>query len=243
MKRKGGLGFLPAFMARPGCLKAEEAFLHGLDLNDKVVYDIGAFQGIMTLFFAARAKSVVTYEPHPANYRRVLENVALNKLTNVQAINRAVGDEEGTLLLVFDPRMPGAGSGDGIISAQITSSIAEAATVEVPTVRLDDDVERRGLPPADFIKIDVEGMELAALEGMQRTLASRHPALYLELHGATDEDKRERAFQIVQFLMRLGYCNILHVETRNPVTAPTTSAIYTGHLYCTEGERSNPTAG
>jgi FkbM family methyltransferase len=195
----------------------------------------------MTLFFAARAKAVVTYEPHPAHYRRVLENLALNQLTNVRVFNRAVGDKAGTLLLTFDPRMPGAASGDGIISAQITNSISEAATVEVPIVRLDDDVERDGLPSADFIKIDIEGMELAALEGMERTLTSRRPALYVELHGATEEDKRERAKQIVQFLSGLGYGNILHVETGSRVTASTPSTIYSGHLYCTGDAGSNPT--
>jgi FkbM family methyltransferase len=243
MKRKGGLGFLPGYLARPGYVKAEEDFLRGLDFNGKVVYDIGAFQGIMTLFFAARAKAVVTYEPLPAHYRRVLENIALNKLANVRVLNKAVGNKEGSLLLAFDPRMPGAASGDAIISAQITSSIAEAATVEVPVVRLDDEVERSGLPPADFIKIDIEGMELAALEGMECLLTRRHPALYIELHGATEEDKRERARQIVQFLSRLGYDNIHHVESGSQVTTLTTSTIFTGHLHGTAGGQSHPGSG
>ena len=243
MKRKGGLGFLPAFLARSGSSQAEVAFLRGLELKDKVVYDIGAFQGIMTLFFSTRAKTVVTYEPHPVHYQRVLENVALNKLTNVRVMNKAVGNVEGALLLTFDPRMPGAASGDDNISAQITNSISQAATVEVPVVRLDDDVEQRGLAPADFIKIDIEGMELAALEGMQRILASRHPALYLEMHGATEQDKREKALQIVQYLTRLGYERIHHVETGSRVTASTTSSIYTGHFYCTEGEKSSCACG
>jgi len=239
MKRKGGMGFLPACVAGSGSNQAEELFLRGLDLKDKVVYDIGAFQGVMTLFFATRAKTVVTYEPHPANYRRVLENLALNQLTNVRAFPRAVGNQEGTLLLTFDPRMPGAASGDGTIRAQIAASIAEAETVEVPIVRLDDDLERSGLPAPDFIKLDIEGMELAALEGMRQTLTRRHPALYLELHGANEEDKREKTLRILQFLTNLGYRNIQHVETGSQVSLSAAPTIYTGHLYCTEGERAD----
>ena len=243
MKRKGGLGFLPAFLARSPENEPELTFLRNLDLEGKVVYDIGAFQGVMTLFFARHAKAVISYEPLPANYRRVVENVELNGLRHVHVLNRALGNQKGSLRLTIDPRMLGAASGDPGVSAQIACSVLEAVTTEVPITTLDEDIEQNSLPPPDFIKIDIEGMELAALEGMQRTLASRHSALYLELHGATDEDKRERAFQIVQFLMRLGHCNILHVETGSPVTTPTTSAIYTGHLYCTEGEGSNPTPG
>jgi FkbM family methyltransferase len=230
MKRKGGLGFLPPFLTRSGYVEAEETFLRELNLDGKVVYDIGAFQGIMTLFFAARAKAVVTFEPHPAHYRRVRENVKLNQLSNVCVLNLAVGDQEGSLVLTFDPRMPGAASGDGVIRAQISDSIAEAATVEVPVVRLDDQVERSGLPPPDFIKIDIEGMELAALKGMEGILSRRRPPLYIELHGATEDDKRARVSEILKFLTRLGYQNILHVETRRPVTGPD---LCTGHFYCT----------
>ena len=45
MKRKGGLGFLPACVAGSGSHEAEESFLRELDLSDKVVYEIGAFEG------------------------------------------------------------------------------------------------------------------------------------------------------------------------------------------------------
>ena len=64
--------------------------MRSLDLSGKVVYDIGALQGIMTLFFARQARTAVTCEPHPANYQRVLESVQLNALRNVTVLNRAL---------------------------------------------------------------------------------------------------------------------------------------------------------
>ena len=233
MKRKGGLGFLPAAFSRSSRNEVEEAFLRSLDLSGKIVYDIGAFQGIMTLFFARQAKAVVTYEPHPANYQRVLENVQLNALRNVTVLNRALGDQEGTLILVFDPRMPGAATGDPAIVGQIQSSISEAAAVEVPVVCLDDDLARHNLPRPDFVKIDVEGMELAVLRGMQKTLAASHPALYLEMHGATQEEKNRKALAIVQFLSVAGSRRILHVETGTIVTMSNSAVANEGHIYCT----------
>jgi hypothetical protein len=51
MKRKGGLGWIPAAFAR-GIVTAEQQFWYGLDLNGMAVYDVGAFQGLLTLFFA-----------------------------------------------------------------------------------------------------------------------------------------------------------------------------------------------
>ena len=72
MKRKGGLGFLPAAILPKSHTSAEEEFLRGLDIAGKVVYDIGAFQGMMTLFFARKAAAVIAFEPHPVNFQRLL---------------------------------------------------------------------------------------------------------------------------------------------------------------------------
>ena len=94
MKRKGGLGFLPAFLARSPENEPELTFLRNLDLEGKVVYDIGAFQGVMTLFFARQAKAVISYEPLPTNYRRVIENVELNGLRHVARPEPCIGQSE-----------------------------------------------------------------------------------------------------------------------------------------------------
>lgn len=48
----------------PSVATPEERFWHDLDLRGKTVYDIGAFHGSLTLFFAVRAKSVVSFEPN-----------------------------------------------------------------------------------------------------------------------------------------------------------------------------------
>jgi FkbM family methyltransferase len=233
MKRKGGLGFLPAALSRSSRNEIEEAFLRSLDLSGKVVYDIGAFQGIMTLFFAREARVVVAYEPHPANYQRVLENLQLNALRNVVVLNRALGDRESTLTLVYDPRMLGAATGDPAIGAQIRSSLGEPGTIAVPEVCLDDDLTRHDLPRPDFVKIDVEGMELAVLRGMQKTLAADHPALYLEMHGATEDEKHRKAYEIIEFLAAAGYRTIRHIETGNAVSSANSSVAGQGHIYCT----------
>jgi FkbM family methyltransferase len=233
MKRKGGLGFLPAAFARSPQGEAEVAFLFSLDLKDKVVYDIGAFQGIMTLFFARQAKTVVTYEPHPASHRRVLENVEVNALHNVIVLNRAVGDRDGTLTLTYDPLLPGAASGDSIIRAQIVDSHVGAVTLAVTVVRLDDDIERSGLPLPDFIKIDIEGMELAALVGMKNTLLRCRPAVYIEMHGATVEEKEENARRVIQLLTEITYQNIVHIESGAMITPSNASMARQGHIFCT----------
>jgi len=236
MKRKGGLGFLPAALSRSSRNEIEEAFLESLDLRGKTVYDIGAFQGIMTLFFARQAKTVVSYEPHPASYRRVLENIEINGLGNVIALNRAVGDRDGALTLTYDPLLEGAASGAASIRAQIAQSPRSAVTLEVPMVRLDTDIARNQLPVPDFIKIDIEGMESPALVGMKNTLLRNHPALYVEMHGATDAEKEVNARCVIQLLAEAGYPDFLHIETGAKFDPANASIARQGHVFC----RSNP---
>jgi hypothetical protein len=61
----------------------------------------------------------------------------------------------------------------------------------------------------------------------------RHgPALYLEIHGADNEQKEANVAAIYDFLTQIGYCKILHVESGNELTRDTTAVGRQGHLYC-----------
>jgi FkbM family methyltransferase len=230
MRRKGGLGFLPIGSAET----PETNFLRSLPIEGKVVYDIGAFEGVLTLFFARRARQVVSYEPNPHNYARCLDNVRLNGLKNVEILNRGVSDCAGYVQLIFDPLMPGAGTGENEIARQIGASVKTAQNVRIPTVTLDDDLDLNGLPTPDFIKIDIEGMELPALKGMRRTLSTKRPSLFIEMHGATSKEKVENAHAVIGLLVGFGY-RIYDVEGKEYLTLSNLGDRRPSHLYCTQG--------
>ena len=227
MSRKGGLGFLPIGPRET----PETRFLQQLAIEHKVVYDIGAFEGLLTLFFSKKAKLIVAFEPNPRNYMRCTENVRLNNLENVQVLNRGVSDRAGTIELIYDPLMPGAGSGESVIAQQINSSVKTARKVSIPIVSLDDDIALNGLPVPDLIKIDIEGMELLALRGMQRTLIEHRPELFIEMHGATPKEKVENAYAVVHLLEGFGY-RIYDVEQQRYLTPSNLGDHRPGHLYC-----------
>lgn len=232
MRRRGGLGFLPAIFTGSTHNTPEHRFLESLDLRDKVVYEVGAFQGLLTLFFSSRAREVIAYEPNPPSYERVTENLRLNGRQNVRLRQLAVGDRPGVLTLLTDPLMPGGASADPQVSNQIRSSVAAITSVTVPVVTLDDDIRTSELPPPDFIKIDIEGMELPALRGMASILRRHFPELYIEMHGATIEQKDENVRAVVDYLCGVGYGRILHVESGTPITPANATTARRGHLYC-----------
>jgi FkbM family methyltransferase len=228
LRRKGGLGFLPG-VAHPDT--AEIRFLQTLNFNGKVVYDIGGFQGIMTLFFAKTARQVITFEANPVNVVRIYENAALNQFKNVFVLNVAVGNRDGTLSLLVDPLMTGAASGDPEIAGQIRADVKNAAEFTVILTSVDAVVQRFQIPAPDFVKIDIEGMELDALQGMAGLIDSKKPDLYLELHGATEQDKRANATDVIEFIRGKRY-KVFDVEQNRDITGDVPTG-HESHIYCT----------
>lgn len=230
MKRRGGLGFVPEFFGSEDT--PELRLFRELDLRDQVIYDIGAFEGLMTLFFSRRARQVITYEPNPASYARVEENLRLNNIQNVTLRQLAVGEHAAASTLTVDPLMPGAASADSNISELIRNSGGAVNTIDIQIVRLDDDIRDNDLPDPDFVKIDVEGFELSALRGMQQTIARSQPRVYMEMHGTTDVDKREKVYAIIEFLTQVDYVDVLHVESGSKIDIDNSAVAAQGHLFC-----------
>jgi FkbM family methyltransferase len=231
MKRKGGLGWVPA-MFSSGVMTAEQQFWSGLDLTGMTVYDIGAFHGLLTLFFASRARAVVCFEPNTQNRKRLMENLTLNEIRNVEVRKVGVGSRCETRRMVGSPLMPGGASLDDKAVDELLRAGVETVAEEIPIVTLDEEVGQASLPAPDFIKIDIEGWEIEALRGARNTLKLHKPALFIEMHGATMREKRRKVAEIVDSLWDLDYRRIRHIETGTAITLENTAVAMEGHLYC-----------
>ena len=141
-----------------------------------VVYDLGANVGFYTVL-AARLVGpegrVVAVEPFPASAETVRHNARANGFEHVEVVEAAVGGAAGRAWLETD-RDP--------VTYRLGPE-GERPGIEVPVTTVDALVAA-GHPPPDLVKVDVEGVEVAALEGMTRTLADHRPALLVEVHHA-----------------------------------------------------------
>jgi FkbM family methyltransferase len=231
VKRKGGLGFLPRILRRS---TMEEEFLTALDLEGRTVYDIGGFIGLLTVVFAKAVGPtgrVVVFEPNEGNCLRIQEHIALNQVHNVKLLRLGIADtRRDNQLLVVRRSESGTGSMDESIQSQI---IAEGhfRELRVNVDTLDDAIVAHDLPKPDLIKIDIEGMEYAAMLGMSKTLESYSPQLYVEIHGADESSKRDNIRRIVERLQAWGY-SIWHVETRQDITMSNSATAEGGHIFC-----------
>lgn len=150
----------------------ESKFMERFLKPGMTVLDIGAHHGYFTLLSARQvgsSGSVISFEPSPREFKRLLTHVRINSCGNVRAEPIALGDkQERSKLFVVQGRDTGCNS-------LRPPDVSEPTTpLEVSTHTLDGYMAETGTKRVDFIKMDVEGAELAVLRGAEDLLA-RHP--------------------------------------------------------------------
>ncbi len=173
-----------------------------------VVYDVGANVGYISLLLARRAGDegqVFAFEPLPANLERLAANLRLNPWARVTCVAAAVVDRPGPVR--FLAHASGA-MGKAAGSAGRTDQ-SYPTEIEVPGLTLDAFAYAGDHPVPQAIKMDIEGGEVLALQGMRRLLAEARPLLLLELHGP------ESARSAWQTLTAAGYA-ILRMQPGYP---------------------------
>ena len=148
------------------------------------LWDVGANIGIHSLYAAKRGHTVWAFEPQPLSYAALAENAAMAR--NVHALPIAFGAE--TKIAEF--RASELTAGEARAGLGHEGDVGFAAMV----YRIDDFIEQFGLTPPDFLKLDVDGIELDILRGATKTLSKvreaqieidiDHTAQYLDLMKA-----------------------------------------------------------
>jgi FkbM family methyltransferase len=196
---------------------AEIRHLLGYVEPGSVAIDVGANIGIFTIPLAKTVVDgfVLAFEPHPGNVERLTSNIERNKLSNVEVIQAAAGDCEGTiqLQLASDPAF------HSVVSSETKKGEQDVLSVRQRQIDLVwNELDR---PVVSAIKIDVEGAEIPVLRGCQNVLATCGPALLIE---AASEERLE---QVTTWLTSRGYAasqptgfapwNFLFLRTAVPV--------------------------
>lgn len=172
----------------------------------QVAVDVGCHKGAYTYWMRRRVGStgqVFAFEPQPRQVAYLRQAFATLPFANVVLVPMALSDKIGRATLCV-PTAAGhthaaslelwaAGKGQG-------ESLSDRFDVEATTLDAFFSVQPRG---PDFIKIDVEGHELAVLQGGRNTLAKHRPILLLECEARHRADGNVRT--VFQFLESLGY--------------------------------------
>ncbi len=152
--------------------KNVEAIQKTVREND-VAYDVGAHVGYFTVLMGDIVGSegkVIAFEPRGLNLGYLQKHVAVNNCENIKIISKALGDHSGHAML--ETRT---GSGTGYVS--------DTGDEEIEITSIDELVDSGALPPPTFLKIDVEGGEMAVLRGARKVIDRQRPRMILATHG------------------------------------------------------------
>ena len=146
------------------------------------IYDVGANIGYMSLLFSKildeRGK-VFAFEALPENIRRLEENIQCNAFGKlIHVIPAAIVEKSG--LTEFYQHASGA-MGKAVGSAGRQEAYQNTITVQA--LSLDDFVFVKKQAKPNLVKMDIEGGEALALQGMQKLLGKVKPILFIEIHG------------------------------------------------------------
>jgi|GEM_PF-2520588 len=145
----------------------------------ETVFCCGACLGDSALWsaqYAGPQGKVYAFEPMPEVYADLQANLTLNHAGNVEAVPLGVSDQVGKRRFNF--MRLGA------------SHSSENGDCEVAMTTIDQFCRERGLTP-DFIKMDLEGEELAACRGARETIITHKPRLGVCLYHQPFRDLRE----------------------------------------------------
>lgn len=154
----------------------------------RVAVDCGAHVGYWSRRLAADFESVIAFEAEPSHAACHRRNVPAAHVTLHEV---ALSNHNGTV---------------NFVTTLLNSGMSHVSEQGEP--RPCRTLDSYNLHSVDLIKIDVEGHELAVLEGAAQTIQSHHPVLFIEILNHTPQHQR---VQIEQLLANWGYVCVTRI--------------------------------
>jgi FkbM family methyltransferase len=164
-----------------------------------VAADIGANVGALTMLMAklvGKDGIVLAVEPGPPIFSRLVNNLELNPeiKSRVRTVQMGLSDRKDELFWCEDPKNRG------------NAGFLDGYGIPVSVITLDELVTGENVTRLDFVKIDVEGMELEVIKGGTKTLQKYKPVIYYETLVAFRQHRGFDIFgEIAEILRSMDY--------------------------------------
>src|SRR5262245_31089316 len=201
----------------------ELAMIQKLLAPAKEVFDLGANLGVWTVLMskANPQARVHSFEPNPATWSLLKKNISWNECLNVSLNRAAVSDTRRQLAF----QVPAKASIFGRVAPaqeglDKEARFSSANVFLVPAVRLCEYCAAHLIEEIDFLKIDIEGHELAALKGLNHLFSQRRvKAIYIETIKENHDRMGTRFSELLEFIHDCGYCFYTLSDSADPAVA------------------------
>lgn len=191
----------------------ETIFRHHLEkFKQQTFIDVGANIGNHALFFSRYFKEIIVFEPNPIALKLLDTNIFLNQTKNIHVIPLGLSNESGTLPFFEDPENLG---GSGFSIKKYHSVSKQKLNIEKGDTILYRDYKSSSI---GVMKLDIEGLELPALQGLKQTIIHHQPIIFFESHTSQGEMGSQAIFD---YLTQLHYAYFYTLERKKLTTSLT----------------------
>lgn len=165
--------------------------------KDNVVFDAGANEGALSIIYSQKVGAggkVYSFEPDSINIKLLQGNLNLNAgIENIKVVKKGLWNKS-EILEFFEA---------GNVGSSLFYEDKESKKVTIQGISIDDFVEHKKLKKLDFIKMDIEGAEIKALEGAVQTIEKLRPNFAIASYHMVD--KKLTYFAVEHFFKQLNY--------------------------------------
>lgn len=172
-----------------------------------IFFDVGANVGYISALMAGAVGpegKVYAFEPANTTYKLTRQYITPKSAPNVQLQQMAVSNEDGTATFYDTPRV--IERGYAVLGS--VDAPADGTPHEVPVTRIDTFCRKHGVDEIRYLKLDVEGAELMALQGAEPLLKAGK-IHYLLVETSINPDNAALNAGIIDILKSNGYQSFL----------------------------------
>jgi len=201
-----------------------------------IAFDIGVSYGVMTTLMGklvGESGRVHSFEANPNVVPFEKEIVQQNNLEHIVTLNNFLVGNESNIEETFYV-IEGFQSVASTKNPEILKSLP-ATEIRVKTITIDEYCLKKNVIP-DFLKLDIEGAEFIALQGMENLLINHTLDIVIETHGRSLDAIGGNLEQMTIFLAEKGYLlfDLIEGEVVSPQIYTERYRDQIGHVYCTK---------
>ncbi|BAZ32299.1 methyltransferase FkbM family protein [Cylindrospermum sp. NIES-4074] len=184
------------------CEPAVTAIVKHLAKPGQIWLDVGANVGYFTILLSkivGETGKIYAFEPNPITANLTENSILLNQVSNVTLVREAVSNSVGQKVILNVPM-------NESVRASIIrqEDILDFNKISVYTVSLDSYLSAHEIQ-VDFMKVDIEGAEILAFQGMASTLKNCPPKVIVSEVSHRPECLATPQ-QLIEYLITFDYC-------------------------------------
>lgn len=166
--------------------------------NDDTVIDAGAHHGYLSIYFSKKLNKngqVFSFEPDGKNIEVMKYNMGLNSGVEerITILNELMWDKEEQIPF----------NEEGTVASSVHYIPENAKTVLKDTISIDHFVDKYNLTKLDFVKMDIEGAEIEALDGAVKTIERFKPNFAIASYHIVNDEPTY--IKVEAFFKKIGY--------------------------------------